>query len=70
MPQRLTVFRWRIGFETDLVHALGNPLGCDLTGGEAHELVGADHRHLADARPLAERGDRGRDQSCSPLLTA
>lgn len=26
-----------------LVDALGNPLGFHLTGGEAHDLVGADH---------------------------
>jgi transposase len=26
-----------------LVDALGNPLGFFLTGGEAHDLVGADH---------------------------
>jgi hypothetical protein len=26
-----------------LVDALGNPLGFLLTGGEAHDLVGADH---------------------------
>jgi transposase len=25
-----------------LVDALGNPVGCHLTGGEAHDLVGAD----------------------------
>ena len=30
-----------------LVDALGNPLGFHLTGGEAHDLVGADHL-LAD----------------------
>ena len=27
-----------------LVDALGNPVGFFLTGGEAHDLVGADHR--------------------------
>ena len=26
-----------------LVDALGNPIGFFLTGGEAHDLVGADH---------------------------
>ena len=26
-----------------MVDALGNPLGFHLTGGEAHDLVGADH---------------------------
>ena len=26
-----------------LVDALGNPVGFHLTGGEAHDLVGADH---------------------------
>jgi hypothetical protein len=26
-----------------LVDALGNPIGVFLTGGEAHDLVGADH---------------------------
>ena len=26
-----------------MVDALGNPLGFFLTGGEAHDLVGADH---------------------------
>jgi transposase len=26
-----------------LVDALGNPLGFHLSGGEAHDLVGADH---------------------------
>jgi transposase len=26
-----------------LVDALGNPINCHLTGGEAHDLVGADH---------------------------
>ena len=26
-----------------MVDALGNPLGVHLTGGEAHDLVGADH---------------------------
>jgi len=26
-----------------LVDALGNPIGCFLTGGEAHDLAGADH---------------------------
>ena len=26
-----------------LVDALGNPIGLHLTGGEAHDLVGADH---------------------------
>jgi hypothetical protein len=26
-----------------VVDALGNPVGFHLTGGEAHDLVGADH---------------------------
>jgi transposase len=41
-----TIGRSRGGLSTKihtLVDALGNPLGFFLTGGEAHDLVGADH---------------------------
>ena len=35
---------WRVSSKIHaLVDALGNPIGFFLTGGEAHDLVGADH---------------------------
>ena len=41
-----TIGRSRGGLSTKihtLLDALGNPIGFHLTGGEAHDLVGADH---------------------------
>ena len=38
-----------------LVDALGNPIGFFLTGGEAHDLVGADHPAAHDGGRYADR---------------
>jgi transposase len=40
------------------VDALGNPTGCHLTGGEAHDLAGADALlpEIAAATVIADRG--------------
>jgi transposase len=43
-----------------LVDALGNPVGFHLTGGEAHDLVGADHR-LPDMQAEALIADKAFD---------
>jgi transposase len=43
-----------------LVDALGNPLGFHLTGGETHDLVGADHL-LPDMRADCLIGDKAFD---------
>ena len=43
-----------------LVDALGNPVGFHLTGGEAHDLVGADHL-LADMQADALIADKAFD---------
>ena len=43
-----------------LVDALGNPVGFHLTGGQAHDLVGADHL-LADMRAEALIADKAFD---------
>jgi transposase len=43
-----------------LVDALGNPVGFHLTGGEAHDLVGADHL-LPDMRAEALIADKAFD---------
>ena len=46
MGEDRAIGRSRGGLSTKihtLVDALGNPLGFFLTGGEAHDLVGADH---------------------------
>ena len=43
-----------------MVDALGNPTGFFLTGGEAHDLVGADHL-LPDMQADTLIGDKGFD---------
>jgi len=43
-----------------MVDALGNPVGFHLTGGEAHDLVGADHL-LPDMQADALIGDKAFD---------
>src|ERR1700726_262721 len=63
-----------------LVDALGNPIGFFLTGGEAHDLVGADHLLPtteadtlvggkacdADARVLEPRAKAGKTAAIPP----
>ena len=43
-----------------MVDALGNPVGFHLTGGEAHDLVGADHL-LSDMQAKALIADKAFD---------
>jgi transposase len=43
-----------------LVDALGNPIGFHLTGGQAHDLVGADHL-LPDLQADVLLGDKAFD---------
>jgi hypothetical protein len=64
-----------------LVDALGNPLGFFLTGGEAHDLVGADHllptmeaatliadkAFDADARVLEPLAAAGKSPHCATM---
>ncbi len=52
--------------------ALGNPTGCHLTGGEAHDLVGADALLPAVAAPLliADKGYDADVRVLAPLRAA
>jgi transposase len=55
-----------------LVDALGNPIGFHLTGGQAHDLVGADHL-LADMQADTLIADKAFDADrrvINPLTTA
>jgi transposase len=55
-----------------LVDALGNPVGFFLTGGEAHDLVGADHllpSMQADIL-IADRAFDADERVIAPLATA
>ena len=55
-----------------LADALGNPLGFHLTGGEAHDLVGADHL-LPDMQPETLIADKAFDADArviKPLAAA
>jgi transposase len=57
---------------TMLVHARGNPVGFHLTGGEAHDLVGADHL-LPDMQAETLIADKAFDADkrvIEPLTTA
>jgi transposase len=55
-----------------LVDALGNPIGFHLTGGEAHDLVGADHL-LADMQAdtlIADKAFDADKRVIEPLTAA
>ena len=55
-----------------MVDALGNPIGFHLTGGEAHDLVGADHL-LPDMRAdtlIADKAFDADGRVIKPLTTA
>ena len=55
-----------------MVDALGNPIGFHLTGGEAHDLVGADHL-LPDMRAdtlIADKAFDADERVIKPLTTA
>jgi transposase len=54
-----------------LVDALGNPLGFFLTGGEAHDLVGADHLPTMEADTLiADKAFDADERVLEPLAAA
>jgi transposase len=55
-----------------MVDALGNPVGFHLTGGQAHDLVGADHL-LPDMQAATLIGDKAFDADervIAPLAAA
>jgi transposase len=55
-----------------LVDALGNPVGFHLTGGEAHDLVGADHL-LPDMQAkvlIADKAFDADERVIDPLVAA
>ena len=55
-----------------MVDALGNPVGFFLTGGEAHDLVGADHL-LPDMRAetlIADKAFDADERVIAPLAAA
>lgn len=55
-----------------LVDALGNPIGFFLTGGQAHDLVGADHLlpTMAADTLLADKAFDADDRVLDPLAAA
>ena len=55
-----------------LVDALGNPIGFFLTGGEAHDLVGADHLlpTMAADMPIADKAFDADGRVLEPLAAA
>jgi transposase len=55
-----------------LVDALGNPIGFFLTGGEAHDLVGADHQlpTMAADTLIADKAFDGDQRVPEPLAAA
>jgi len=55
-----------------LVNALGNPLGFFLTGGEAHDLVGADHLlpTIAADMLIADKAFDADERVLAPLAAA
>jgi transposase len=55
-----------------LVDALGNPIGFHLTGGQAHDLIGADHL-LPDMQadvPIADKAFDADERVIEPLAAA
>ena len=54
-----------------LVDALGNPVGFHLTGGEAHDLVGADHLlpHMQADMLIADKAFDADQRVIEPLVT-
>ena len=76
-PARTTAIgRSRGGLSTKihaLVDALGNPVNFFLTGGEAHDLVGADHLPALDARAdtlIADKAFDADERVIAPLAAA
>ena len=55
-----------------LVDALGNPVGFFLTGGEAHDLVGAEHLLLAMQADtlIADKAFDADERVVNPLIAA
>jgi transposase len=55
-----------------MVDALGNPTGFYLTGGEAHDLVGADHLlpHMQARMLIADKAYDADDRVIKPLAEA
>jgi transposase len=55
-----------------LVDALGNPVGFFLTGGEAHDLVGADHLlpDMQAERLIADKAFDADERVLEPLAAA